>query len=126
MRFGTPEYRDWLYREIDRRRELVADHTPRFALTTVLCMKVSVDAADSTTAVANDPGRLAWLNTTIRGYGTSHPDVAVLDLYGTVCANGYTEDEGGVQLRDDGLHLTEDGAALVWGRIGPAMKRAAQ
>ena len=126
VRFGTREYRDWLYREVDRRRELVKGHARRFALTTVLCMRISADAANTTTAVANDPDRLGWLNDTIRAYGTAHPDVSVLDLYSTVCANGFTEEENGVKLRDDGLHLSERGAALVWDRLGPAVIRAGE
>ncbi|WP_162252801.1 acyltransferase family protein [Knoellia sp. Soil729] len=124
VKFGTPQYRDWLYREVDRRRELVKGHAGRFALTTALCMKISADAANPTTAVANDPDRLAWLNETIRAYGSTHPDVPILDLHATVCSNGFTEEENGIRLRDDGLHLSELGAALVWDRIGPAMIQA--
>ena len=123
--FGTDAYRDWLYREIDRRRELVAGHARRFALTTAPCMRVSADAANPTTSIANDPERLTWLNVTIRAYGTAHPEVAVLDLYSTVCADGFTDRVDGITLRDDGLHLNAQGAALVWQRIGPQMVEAA-
>jgi hypothetical protein len=126
LTFGTEEYREWLYGEIDRRREIVAGHTHRFALTTALCMRISADAADPTTSVANDLDRLTWLNDSIRSYGLAHPEVAVLDLYGTVCADGYTDRVDGVTLRDDGLHLNTAGAALVWQRIGPQMVEAAQ
>ncbi len=126
LRFGTPAYREWLHREIDRRRELVAGHTRGFALTTALCMKISADAADPTMSIANDPERLAWLNETIRSYGSAHPEVTVLDLYGTVCADGFTDKVDGKMLRDDGLHLNEHGAALVWQRIGPRMVEAAE
>jgi peptidoglycan/LPS O-acetylase OafA/YrhL len=126
LTFGTEEYREWLYGEIDRRREIVAGHAHRFALTTALCMRISADAADPTTSVANDVDRLTWLNDSIRSYGLAHPEVAVLDLYGTVCADGYTDRVDGVTLRDDGLHLNTAGAALVWQRIGPQMVEAAQ
>ena len=126
LRFGTPAYREWLYQELDRRRGLVAGHARKFALTTALCMRISADAANPTTAIANDPDRLRWLNETIRSYAGAHPEVTVLDLYGTVCADGYTDAADGVRLRDDGLHLNEGGAALVWQRIGPQMVRAAE
>jgi hypothetical protein len=124
--FGTQEYREWLYREIDRRRELVAGHARRFAITTALCLKISADAANPTTSIANDPERLTWLNDTIRSYGRAHPEVSVLDLHATVCADGFTDQVDGVTLRDDGLHLNEQGAALVWQRIGPQMVEAAE
>jgi lysophospholipase L1-like esterase len=88
-------------------------------------MKISADATNPTTSVANDPERLGWLNEAIRSYGEAHPEVSVIDLFGSVCTNGYTEQVDGITLRDDGLHLNEQGAALVWQRIAPAMIAAA-
>lgn len=126
VRFGTKAYRDWLYAEIDRRRELVEDDAQRFALTTVLCMRVSADAADQHAQIANEFERLGWLNDTIRAYGADHPEVAVIDLHSTVCADGYAERVDGVTLRDDGLHLNEQGAALVWERLGSDLIDAAE
>ena len=125
VRFGTPEYRQWLFSEIDRRRDLVKDHAGRFALTTVPCMRIKLGAAGRDGQIANDPDRLAWLNDTIRAYGSEHPEVPVVDLYGTVCSQGFTETLDGVVLRDDGLHLTEQGAGLVWDTLGPMLVAAA-
>ena len=125
VRFGTTDYRDWLYSEIDRRREVVEGNDSRLVLTTVLCMRISADAADVNAQVANDPERLEWLNDTIRGYGSAH-DVGVVDLHGTVCSDGYQERVDGVDLRDDGLHLNQGGASLVWGQLGPALVREAR
>lgn len=126
VRFGTAEYRDWLYREIDHRRALVAGHTDRFVLATVLCIGISADAADRNAQLANDPDRLAWLNEAITSYTEVHPDVALIDLHGTICSDGYVEQIDGVQLRDDGLHLNAEGAALVWRQIGPQLIEAAR
>jgi peptidoglycan/LPS O-acetylase OafA/YrhL/lysophospholipase L1-like esterase len=126
LRFGTSEYRDWLYREMDRRRQLVSPNTRHFAVATVLCMGISADAANQTTRIANDPDRLRWLNDSIRTYASQRPEVALIDLNGTVCAQGYTNTLDGVTLRDDGIHLNEQGAALVWQRIGPAVIAAAE
>jgi hypothetical protein len=50
----------------------------------------------------------------------------VIDLNGTVCADSYTNEVDGITLRDDGIHLNEQGAALVWQRIGPAVIAAAK
>ncbi len=126
LRFGTPEYRQWLYAEMDRRRELVSPNARHFAVATVLCMGISADASNQTTRIANDPDRLRWLNESIRSYASERPDVDVIDLFGTVCADGYTNEVDGVTLRDDGIHLNEQGAALVWKRIGPAVIAAAE
>jgi peptidoglycan/LPS O-acetylase OafA/YrhL len=125
VRFGTPDYRLWLFDEIDRRRTVATTAGSRFALTTVLCMRVSADAADVNGQLANDPDRLDWLNDTIRDYGTDN-GVDVVDLHGTVCANGYRERVDGVELRDDGLHLNQGGADLVWGQLGPLLVRASR
>lgn len=126
IRFGTPAYRDWLFGEIDARRDAVAASSRNFALTTALCMRISSDAASQTTDIANDPQRLAWLNDTIRSYADERPGVGLIDLNATICSNGYTEEADGVTLRDDGLHLSEPGAVLVWARIGPAVLDAAR
>lgn len=124
VRHGTEAYRDWLYGEIDRRRDLVRSHSGTFALTTVLCMKIRLGAAGGDAQVANDRARLAWLNETIRAYGALHSDVPIIDLHDTVCAAGYADTVAGVELRDDGLHLNERGAHLVWDRLGPELKAA--
>jgi peptidoglycan/LPS O-acetylase OafA/YrhL len=123
--FGTESYREWLFDEIDWRREIVSTHAKGFALTTVLCMQVRLGAMGREGRIANDPDRLAWLNDTIRAYGIAHPEVPVIDLHGTVCANGYEERIDGVVLRDDGLHLNEQGASLVWEKLGPRLVAAA-
>jgi hypothetical protein len=76
--------------------------------------------------IANDASRLEWLNQTIRDYAVRHPDVRVVDLNGIACRDGYAETLDGVQLRDDGLHLNEQGAALVWQQLGPMLIDAAR
>jgi peptidoglycan/LPS O-acetylase OafA/YrhL len=125
LQFGTPEYQQWLHRELDVRRDLVSPHTRHFSVATVLCMQISADAANQTTRIANDPDRLRWLNDSIRSYADQRPGVALIDLFGTVCADGYTNDIDGVTLRDDGIHLNEQGAGVLWQRIGPAVIAAA-
>lgn len=125
VRFGTPAYREWLYREIHHRRSLIEPLAGRVALTTALCMGISADAADRSAQIANDPQRLAWLNETITEYGRVHPEVAIIDLHATVCADGYRELIDGKDIRDDGLHLNQAGAEIVWERIGPALVDAA-
>jgi peptidoglycan/LPS O-acetylase OafA/YrhL len=124
VRFGTGAYREWLFDEIDRRRAIVRAHSQGFALTTVLCMQVRLGAMGREGRIANDLDRLAWLNDTIRAYGIAHPEVPVIDLHGTVCTDGYDEDIDGVNLRDDGLHLNERGASLVWEQFGPMLVAA--
>jgi len=126
VRFGAPEHRDWLYREIDRRREAAEATGGRFALTTVLCHRVKLGATGRDGQIANDPVRLAWLNQAIDDYADLHPEARVVDLHGIACSSGYTETMDGVQLRDDGLHLNEQGAALVWQRLGPMLVAAAR
>lgn len=123
LRFGTAEHRAWLFGEIDRRVALVGDHAGTFALATVLCMRVR-QSAGSDARIANDPQRLASLNEAIREYGAAHPAVRVVELHDTICRDGYVEALEGVALRDDGLHLTQEGAGLVWERFGPLVQAA--
>lgn len=124
--FGTDAYRAWLFDEIDRRRDIAGPSSGGFALATVMCMKVKAGAERRIAELANDPARLGWLNATIRSYGAEHPDVPIVDLHASVCSDGYADMVDGVDLRSDGLHLTDTGAALVWDKVGPAVRRLAE
>lgn len=121
LTFGTPAYRDWLDSEIDRRRELVAGNARHFAIATVLCMGIDPDAAGRTADIVNDADRLAWLNDAVADYARTHTGVELVDLHDTICRNGYVATIDGVTLRDDGLHLNEAGAQMVWARIAPRL-----
>ena len=127
LRFGTPEYREWLYREMDRRRELVAPSARHFAVATVLCMGISADAANQTTRIANDPERLRWLNDV-------HPLVRQRAARGRrdrparhgVCRRLHERRSTGSPCATTASTSTSRAPPSCWERIGPAVIVAAE
>jgi hypothetical protein len=78
--------------------------------------------------VINDERRIDTLNGVVRDVAAGYPDgsVTVVDLNRRLCADGYTNTFHGVTLRTDGLHFTDQGAAVVWKILMPAIRRAAR
>ncbi len=123
VRFGTADYEAFLDREIDRRVAVLgAGHRP-VVLVTVPCHHVLESAGNDIPAVINDDQRVRWMNDVQRRYVAAHADrVRLVDLYGFLCADGYTDQVHGVeQLRTDGMHFTPDGVQLVWEWLSPQL-----
>nr|WP_257909617.1 hypothetical protein [Janibacter limosus] len=50
--------------------------------------------------------------------------VAVLDLNGVLCANGYRANINGAEVYVDRVHFARQGAQLVWTRLAPEIVTA--
>jgi hypothetical protein len=58
----------------------------------------------------DDPSRVSEWNLLVREVVDAHPGTLVLDLNRKLCPNGtFTWDVDGVQVRSDGVHLTQEG-----------------
>jgi peptidoglycan/LPS O-acetylase OafA/YrhL len=58
----------------------------------------------------DDPSRVTYWNWLLRAVVAAHPGTQVLDLNHELCPNGtFTWDVDGVQVRSDGVHLTQQG-----------------
>ena len=58
----------------------------------------------------DDPTRVSEWNLLLREVVDAHPGTMVLDLNRKLCPNGtFTWDVDGVQVRSDGVHLTQQG-----------------
>ncbi len=73
-----------------------------------------------------DPARTTWLNDQVRTFAKAHPaKTKVLDLAAYLCPTGtFQPTLDGKTLYRDGLHFTDDGAALVWEWLGPQLRAA--
>jgi peptidoglycan/LPS O-acetylase OafA/YrhL len=90
------------------------------ALVNVPCHDVPNFGLGSDAPVINDEQRIHRLDDLIGRYGEAH-GVPVIDLYGFLCAGGKLKDFNGVKMRDDGLHFTAEGAAIVWRWLAPQL-----
>lgn len=70
----------------------------------------------------------SWANRVIADWATQHraEGVAVLDLDGQLCKNGYRATINGAQLYTDGAHFTPAGAGLVWTWLAGESLRSAR
>ncbi len=77
-------------------------------------------------AVVNDPARVAAVNEAAQEAAQrSGLDVTIIDPNPFLCAGGqYRAEIDGVPLHTDGVHFTEEGAALYWEWLGPRLLKA--
>ncbi|MCU0278556.1 MAG: hypothetical protein MUE31_06655, partial [Candidatus Nanopelagicales bacterium] len=76
--------------------------------------------------VVNDPARVAAVNEAAQEAAQrSGLDVTIIDPNPLLCEGGqYRAEIGGVPLHTDGVHFTEEGAALYWEWLGPRLLKA--
>jgi peptidoglycan/LPS O-acetylase OafA/YrhL len=124
VRFGTREYEQFLDRELDWRVAVLGRQGLPVVLLTVPCHRVLESGTDPHGRITNDLQRVHWLNDVQRRYAAAHPDtVRLIDLYGLLCSNGYTDTLGNVSpVHTDGLHLSPAGVQFVWRWLGPQLR----
>jgi peptidoglycan/LPS O-acetylase OafA/YrhL len=128
VQFGTDAYRQHIYSVLDTSVDPFRRRGTVVALSTVPCHRVHDDGTSPDGRVINDQQRVHWINGVLRDYARERK-VALVDLYGFLCAQGYQEARNGVKLRTDGMHFTPQGARIVWDWLGPqlaALARSAQ
>lgn len=128
LTFGTPAWRTWLRGELTRVVDLFERRGIPVVMPTVPCHSVPDYGTSGVPPVINDERRIDTLNGVVRDVAAGYPDgsVRVVDLNRRLCADGYTNTFHGVTLRTDGLHFTDQGAAVVWKILMPAIRRAAR
>jgi len=121
---GTDEWKAYVLSELDAALQVSGgDGTPVVMLNSP-CFKASSSLEGKPNPERNDASRVQAVNDVVTTFAQSHPQqVTVLDLKSFLCPNGQYQDElGGVQVRDDGVHYTKDGAALVWNWLVPQIE----
>jgi lysophospholipase L1-like esterase len=125
LRVGTPAFATYLRQQVERYLDVLERSAARVALTTVPCHRTPDFGLGPEPGVVNDDARVDAVNAVVRSVAADRPEVSVVDLHGVLCGSGYHEKLDGVQLRTDGLHFTDAGAALVWTWLGPQLTRLA-
>ena len=112
VRFGSPEW-DAVVRQGVEQAITAVSGAKVVSLMNVPCMNQPAKAAVPAQA-RNDPARQATLNAIIEQVAAER-GAKVLDLRGLLCPGGeYAEQLDGIDMRYDGVHLTAEGAAVVW------------
>ncbi len=122
LKVGTPEWHEYAWSQLDAAVRLFSSNGAKAVFLTAPCFKPRDTALASTIGgqrLAEWP--VAPLNDLYREYAAQHTGVSVIDLQSYVCPAGdYTDLYlDGVKIRYDGVHFTEDGAAIVAKWLGP-------
>jgi len=121
LAFGSDEYRAWLGGQLTGLIKLFSSRSIPVGLVNVSCHNVVDPGTSSVPATINDQDRVLALDDIVADIGRA-AGVRVLDLNGYLCADGYVNEIDGQQLRDDGLHFTDDGASHVWKFLLPEVR----
>ena len=122
---GTPEYAAYLETRLETAIKTVSDDGRRpVVLLTAPCYQGKLVGERRKWKARNDPDRREEVNRVIRDVARKHPEsVTLLDLQGYVCPNGTYESRlEGIELHEDGVHYTKEGAHLVWEWMAPELE----
>jgi peptidoglycan/LPS O-acetylase OafA/YrhL len=121
--YATPAYREHLTSWLDRTFATLRPTTSRLAITTVPCYARPEFGVDIKDKVINEPRRADWLNSVIRDYVSAHPDIELYDWTEAICPSGkFAKVVDGIELREDGVHFTPDGATWAWRWLASAIR----
>jgi peptidoglycan/LPS O-acetylase OafA/YrhL len=125
---GSPRYAQYLNGELQTAYDILSRDSGRIAVLNVPCYHQENTGSDGAAAqIRDDPARGAWLNQLIGRFVAEHSaKMSLVDLRDFLCPGGqYVARMDGVQVRDDGVHFTPDGADVVWRWLGPILRKLA-
>lgn len=112
-RLGTPEYRQYLFSQLETYLKPVVAAGKRLFITSALCFQ---DPYDYTS-----PERAHAMNALFAEFATTHPGAVYIPLYDFVCENDKPTTFNGVNLRPDGVHFSPEATSIVWQLLLPYM-----
>jgi peptidoglycan/LPS O-acetylase OafA/YrhL len=118
---GSPEFAEAYRRAVSDSIDMVAAVAPntRVVFATVPCMNERNPFLGMQDSPRNEPANLAWINARTAEVVAQHPGRATLVDLGPLACRGGTpiEEQGGVPVREDGIHFTHEYAPVVWDHI---------
>jgi hypothetical protein len=126
LRVGTPEYARYLGGRLQRAVGILGAGGRPVVIVNSGCYAQQPFAPEGADLAPdrNDPVRGQAVNAVVADLVAGHGrHVSVADLRDRTCPGGrYQRVVNGVELREDGVHFSEDGAALVWDWLLPLLR----
>jgi peptidoglycan/LPS O-acetylase OafA/YrhL len=129
LEVGAPEWEAYALKELSHTVDVLSSRGARIMLVTSPCFKPRDLGVDAAADVRLNPQRVDELNDLYWEFARQHADqVVVADLNRLACPEGeYTDVTiDGVDLREDGVHFTPEGADLVARWLVPEIIAAAR
>jgi peptidoglycan/LPS O-acetylase OafA/YrhL len=125
LRVGSTAYATYLTSRMDAAFAELGG-TARVLILNVPCydQRSFVYAGQDIAPDRNDPERARAVNQVIDDFAAAHPGrVRVVDVASWLCPDGrYVQTQGGVVVRDDGVHYSEAGVARFWAWLMPQIQ----
>lgn len=123
--FGTSAHDEWLADNLRQRIGLFRDRDIPVVVVTSPCHRVIDITETADSKIINDDTRVRRNNRVLTDVAGDYPTgVSVVDLHHELCPDGFEPVVDGVRLYEDGLHFNDQGAALVWSILVPAIEAA--
>jgi peptidoglycan/LPS O-acetylase OafA/YrhL len=129
LEVGAPEWEAYALKELSHTVDVLSSRGAKVMLVTSPCFKPRDLGVDAAADVRLNPQRVDELNDLYWEFAQRHADqVVIADLNRLVCPEGeYTDVTiDGVDLREDGVHFTPEGADLVARWLVPEIIAAAR
>ena len=122
LRFGTPEWRQYMRDSLDDVRRMSGDR--EMAVVNLSCHDMPTFGKDNIERI-NDTDHVEEVNDTVAAWAEDH-DVDVIDQYSLLCPGGRFKDTiNGTPLYQDSLHFTEESGDIFWRWLAPRLQHAA-
>ncbi len=126
LRVGTAAYAQLVESAVRDGLDIVTQAGEPVALLTAPCYHEESRDLGGSASPRNDPDRVAWVNDRLRAAAAGVPGVSVVDLHAYLCpGEHFLAERGGEQLRYDGVHFSDAGAADVWNWLLPQLESLA-
>jgi peptidoglycan/LPS O-acetylase OafA/YrhL len=125
---GSQRYAAYLTSRLERARSRLSYDDSTLVIPNVPCYgQATASVGHDLAPIRNDPERVAAVNQIIGRFVGAHPgDVRAIDLAGFLCPRGsYRDTADGVQMRYDGVHFSDPGAAKTWRWLMPRLLKLA-
>ena len=114
---GTDEAAAYVDGQLDQAVEVIRAKTPaRIGALQLACAPVIDRGVGQPPVASSHLDLVHWFNERLDALAERHPgDVVILSINDRVCPDDHPVDKlGGVRLRSDGVHWTEEGALQAW------------
>lgn len=120
---GTPDWRTYVRSELEYALKLGTPNGGPIVFLNVPCYRDTNSVGAAPDPERNDPDRIDALNRALTEFAAAHKaQVHLLDLKSFLCPGGkYADEIEGAKIRDDGIHYTKEGAAVVWRWLVPQL-----
>jgi len=124
LKVGSPAWERYVTSELETSRKIASPNGEPYVILNAPCFKSINSISGKPNPERNDPERVAAVNKVLADFAAKHAKtVHLIDLHGFLCPDGtYVDEIAGTKMREDGVHYTREGAAVIWNWLAPQLQ----